>query len=287
MCELCPPPDRRPDPPPRRITRRALLATGAAVAGGAVLARTTSAQVAPRTEVAAALAGVAPVTMAPGLAVLPRDAWGADLPPVRPVPLGETVKFLLVHHTASTNSYAAGAARNVIRSTYSFHTSAAKGWPDVCYEFFVDRYGVVWEGRQGALAGPVVADATGGSQGFAQLVCVVGDFTSVQPTPAAMTSLTRTLAFLADRYQLDTRPGAATSFVSRGSQRWRAGVTVTTPTIAGHRDMSYTSCPGNAFYPVVHSQLQAMVHAERARMAAAQGDTPRAPYRVNRTVVKP
>jgi hypothetical protein len=225
--------------------------------------------------------------VAPGLAIMPRDAWGADLPPVRPVPLGETVEFLLVHHTASTNGYAAGAARNVIRSTYSFHTSSAKGWPDVCYEFFVDRYGVVWEGRQGALAGPVVADATGGSQGFAQLVCMVGDFTSVLPTAAAMTSLTRTLAFLADRYGLDTRPGATATFLSRGSQRWRRGVSVTTPTISGHRDMSYTSCPGDAFYPVVHTQLQAMVQAERARMAAAQGTTARAPYRVDRRQVKP
>jgi hypothetical protein len=109
----------------------------------------------------------------------------------------------------------------------------------------------------------------------------------VLPTAAAMTSLTRTLAFLADRYGLDTRPGATATFVSRGSQRWRRGVSVTTPTISGHRDMSYTSCPGDAFYPVVHTQLQAMVQAERARMAAAQGTTARAPYRVDRRQVKP
>jgi outer membrane murein-binding lipoprotein Lpp len=51
--------------------------------------------------------------------------------------------------------------------------------------------------------------------------------------------------------------------------------------------MSYTSCPGDAFYPVVHTQLQAMVQAERARMAAAQGTTARAPYRVDRRQVKP
>ncbi len=37
-------------------------------------------------------------------------------------------------------------------------------------------------GPTGALAGPVDADATGGSQGFAQLVCLVGDFTAVLPT---------------------------------------------------------------------------------------------------------
>ena len=73
-----------------------------------------------------------------------------------------------------------------------------KGWTDVCYEFFVDRDGDVWEGRAGALAGPVVADATGGSQGFAQLVCLLGDFTDADPDGGVhWTSLVKVLAWLA------------------------------------------------------------------------------------------
>jgi hypothetical protein len=94
----------------------------------------------------------------------------------------------------------------------------------------------VWETRAGSLAGPVVADATGGNQGFAQLVCLIGDFSATAPTPAAQQSLLRTLIWLADRYDLDTDP-AATTFVSRGSDRHRAGAIVTTPTISGHRDV--------------------------------------------------
>ena len=90
-----------------------------------------------------------------------------------------------------------------------------------------------------------------GSQGFAQLICLIGDFTSQLPTPAAQASLVKVLAWLADRYDIDIGHGATTSFISRGSQRWPAGTAVSTPTIAGHRDMSYTACPGDAFYPLL------------------------------------
>ncbi len=205
------------------------------------------------------LPDLAPVQLTAELAVMPRDTWGADLAPTGPI-TGEEVRFLLVHHTASANS---GDTRAALRGIYSFHTGPAKRWPDVCYQFFVDRDGVVWEGRSGSLDAAVRADATGGSQGWAQLVCLVGDFTSVQPTAAARASLVRLLAWLADREGLDTSPGSTATFVSRGSQRWVAGTTVTTPVIAPHRAMSYTACPGAAFAPIVESSLQAEVHAIR------------------------
>lgn len=200
------------------------------------------------------------VGVMPGLTIYPRAAWGADLPPKGPI-VRETPQFLLVHHTASSNNYT--SARTVIRNTYAYHTSSAKGWSDVCYQFFVGRDGDVWEGRAGALSGPVVADATGGSQGFAQLVCLLGDFTSVAPTAAALDSTARVLAWLADVNQLDTSPGATTTFVSRGSDKLKAGTLVTTPIIAGHRDMTYTGCPGDRFYPLL-PDLRTRVIARRA-----------------------
>ena len=52
--------------------------------------------------------------------------------------------------------------------------------------------GSVWETRAGSLAGPVVADATGADQGYAQLVCMIGDLQLQPPTPAAQESLMRT-----------------------------------------------------------------------------------------------
>lgn len=255
-----------------RVTRRGAI-VGSLVAGAAIAAAVGGA-----TPARAALGpAVPPVFVMPGLSIYPRDAWGANLAPKGPIEV-ETAQFFLVHHTASPNDYASAAG--LIQATYAFHTSAAKGWPDVCYEFFIGRDGDIWEGRAGAMGGPVVADATGGSQGFAQLICLLGDFTSVLPTPAAQDSLVKLLAFLAERYDIDISPGATTSFISRGSQRWAAGTPVTTGTIAGHRDMSFTACPGDAFYPVlpdIGARAQAQREAWRLELKPARRLGPVAP----------
>ena len=200
-----------------------------------------------------------------GVDVRPRADWAGGLTPTGPLRQersGDT-RFLLVHHTASANDYDPGDVPGLLRGFYWFHTGPDRRWPDVAYNFFVDRYGTVWEGRTGSLTGPVMADATGGSQGFAQLCCFIGDHQVEAPTPAAQLSMTALLAALADTYAIDTAPGATTTFVSRGSNRWPAGTTVTTTTIAGHRDMSLTACPGDAAYRLVRDVFPAAVTALR------------------------
>jgi hypothetical protein len=183
------------------------------------------------------------VTVAAGLSIHPRSDWGADLAPKWAMG-AEDVKFLLVHHTASSNDVP--NPRSVIRSVYAFHTSAAKRWPDVVYNFFVAPDGSVWEGRAGSLSGPVIADATGGNQGFSQLVCLIGNHVDVPPTTAAQDSLVKTLAWLAGRHSLNTYADGETTFISRGSNKFGAGTTITTPIISPHRDVTFTSCPGDA-----------------------------------------
>ena len=186
-------------------------------------------------------------------AIRPRADWAGTLKPTAKLEPETDVRFLLVHHTETPNGDAADRTPERLRGIYAFHTGAKKGWPDVAYNFFVDRYGVIWEGRQGSLAGQVRGDATGGSQGFAELACFVGDHTTEPPTPAAMAAMTALLAWLAARDGLDL--AGPVTFTSRGSNRWRKGVAVTTEQIAGHRDMSQTACPGDALYPLVASQL--------------------------------
>jgi hypothetical protein len=198
------------------------------------------------------------VEVMPGLNINPRSVWGAELPPKSAFEI-ETVRFLLVHHTASSNNY--DDPLTVIQNTHVFHTSAAKNWGDVAYHFFVARDGSVWEGRAGSLDGPVVADASGGNQGWAQLVCLIGNHVQQAPTPAAQASLVQVLKWLTWRYRLDTDPAATTDYVSRGSDKYPAGTAVTTPIISGHRDATYTACPGDAAYhllPTWRQQVAAM-----------------------------
>ena len=210
-----------------------------------------------------------PVLITPGLAVHPRAAWadGLDDPGPLPEEVPGDVRTLVVHHSASSNDYGPDDAATKIRVFHAFHTGPEKGWPDVAYNFFVDRYGGVWEGRAGSLAGPVIGDATAGNQGFTQLVCLIGTFVDEPPPEPAVRALIEVLAWLADRYRIDTTPSATTTFVSRGSNRWPTGATVTVPTITGHRDLSRTECPGDAAYALVTGPLPGLVTARRSPLA--------------------
>lgn len=249
-----------------QISRRNLLRSSSALAlAGSILCCVPS----PPAQARVARPSTA-TTGLNGLPVQGREKWGADLPPTgsleREQP--EDVRFLLVHHTASSNTYNEADVVRIIRSFYAAHTGSEKNWPDVAYNFFVDRYGKIWEGREGSLTVPVKGDATGGSQGFAMLCCFIGNHQEEPPTPHARQAMVKLLAALADIYAIDTVPGATTSFVSRGSSRWPRGTAVTTTTIAGHRDMSRTVCPGDHAYDVVRTSFPTEVSRLRAARPA-------------------
>ena len=222
------------------VTRRQLIAAGTGLALGGALAS----------------------DRADALTIKPRSTWGADLPPKGPLE-AEDVKFLIVHHSAGRNGHTSADVPGILRSWYNFHTGPEKGWNDIAYNFVIDSEGGIWEARQGSLDGPIAGDATGGNQGFTQLVCIIGDYNTAQPTQASLSSLVQLLAWLADRYGVSTAPGAEVTFVSKGSNRWPAGTSVTTPTITGHRTMSKTSCPGDNLYAYVAGSLTSDVQAVR------------------------
>ncbi|MGH9270584.1 MAG: N-acetylmuramoyl-L-alanine amidase [Ilumatobacteraceae bacterium] len=216
-------------------------------------------------RLATAAAPVEEAEVAPGLRIRRRSSWDEGRGPTGSLE-PEDVRFLLVHHTATNTDHAESDVPSILRSSYEYHTGPDKGWPDICYNFLIDRSGGVWEGRTGSIDGPVRASATGGSQGFAQLVCIIGDFTSVAPTDAAQAALVRTLAWLGDRYGIDTTPGTTIEFVSRGSNLWPEGETVVASTISGHRQMSATGCPGDTFFPILVDEVPARATLERAVM---------------------
>lgn len=162
--------------------------------------------------------------------------------------------FLLVHHTESPTPTRRAQVPHAIRGFFDYHTGT-KGWPDVAYNFFVDPFGGLWEGRTGSLAGPVRGDATGGSQGHAELVCFIGSFTREPPAGRALDAAAALLAWLAVRDGIDLSAGRTIRFTSRGSNRWPKGSSVTTWPVAGHREMSFTSCPGDALFPLLRKRL--------------------------------
>lgn len=214
----------------------------------------------------------APVESALQPSIRPRRDWAGDLEFGQLTPETD-VRFLLVHHTASSNDYGPDDVAATIRGFHSFHTGPEKGWPDVAYNFFVDRFGTIWEARAGSIDSAVRGDATGGSQGFALLAALIGDH-SVEPiSDAAFASLTQLLAWLAERHGIDTTPGSTVDFVSRGSSRWPSGAAVKARTISGHREMSATQCPGDLAFATLDQELPAAVTALRSQIRSEIGNT--------------
>lgn len=258
MCEACAPPDG--------WTRRHLLTAGAAA---------SVALLAPRSRGASAQ----------GAEILPRAAWAGDDRPPGPIAPEPDVQVLVVHHTVNANTYAADDVVALLRDIHRFHTGPDKGWPDVAYNFFVDRFGRVWEGRAGSLDGAVAGDATGGNQGFDQKCAFLGDHRTEPPTAEAGTAMAGLLALLAERHGIDSRSGATSTFTSRGSNRYPVGSTITAPTITGHRTMSQTACPGDAGMALVTEVLPGAVTAARA--AASTTTPPATPTSVPPATVPP
>ena len=89
-----------------------------------------------------------------------------------------------------------------------------------------------------------------------------------------MAAAAHLLAWLAAGYRIDLSEGSQVRFVSRGSTLWPAGTEVATDPIAGHRDMSQTTCPGDALYPRVRAQLWPDARALVAASQPGQAATP-------------
>lgn len=183
-----------------------------------------------------------------GPAVVRRADWGADETITRPADLSGTVKAVLVHHTASSTSYGPDDAAAQIRSIQRYHT-VSLGWDDIGYNFVVDRFGTVYEGRAGSLTTPVQGAHSGGFNVDTMGVAALGNF-DVDAAPAEMVdAIGEVTGWKLGQYGRD--PGATVTLTSTGggTSRHAAGVQVDLPTVSGHRDVGYTACPGRYLHP--------------------------------------
>ena len=181
--------------------------------------------------------------------IVSRSAWGGDELPRRNQPrYAPAVRLVIVHHTATPNGYTPDQAAAIVRGIDVYDVKA-NGWDDMGYNFLVDRYGRIYEGRYGGITRNVVgAHALGFNRGSVG-VAMIGDFMRARPTAAAIRSLERLIAWRLDLAHVD--PVSKLTYVSGGSERYRAGTKVVLRAVSGHRDTGSTACPGNAFYPLL------------------------------------
>ena len=188
--------------------------------------------------------------------IIPRLSWGADESIRRAAPqYAPAVRFALVHHTAGNNNYTRAQSAAIVRGIEIYHVKG-NGWNDIGYNFLVDKYGQVFEGRYGGVDRPVIGAHAEGFNTGSVGVALIGDFTSATITPAAKSALEQLLAWRLDVAHVD--PLSSLTVASQGNSRYPRGTPVLVRAIGAHRDVYFTDCPGNALYNEIPSIAKAV-----------------------------
>lgn len=235
----------------------------------AVVALAACAPPPPPTTESSGGAGVLP----PKPTINARASWGAapfsSSPDCQPGPeIADQLKFAVVHHTAGSNSYTAAQSAGIVQGIQQFHMGTW-GYCDIAYNFLIDRYGQIFEGRAGGIDKAVVAAHAGGFNTGSTGVSMMGIYSSVQPPQAQWDALVDLLAWKLSVHKVDPSKGFTTTAGSFSGSRFPAGASVSMPNaIIGHRDVDATECPGDAFAP----RLDELRNAVQPRIG--WGETP-------------
>ena len=179
--------------------------------------------------------------------IVTRAQWGCNEALRKPgQSYNSIVEKIVVHHTVTPNNPTDPAA--VVRSVYQYHVSGE--YIDIAYHFLIDQNGRIYEGRwardypagaphigENAAHASVQGAATLGHNPRTIAVAMLGTFTDVLPTPAAMAALNDVLAWKCARWGID--PRGATPYTNSNG-----GIEVI-PNILPHRVAYPTICPGD------------------------------------------
>ena len=187
-------------------------------------------------------------------AMVSRQEWGGDACLAGQTPerdYADRVQMLFIHHTdhgSNSNGYGPGEGKDLVYAICSYHVNVRE-WSDIGYNFLVDKYGTIYEGRGGGIEAGVIGAHTGGFNSYSTGIAFIGDHTASAPTDAAQATLRRLASWKLDMHHVD--PLGTVTVESYGSTRYPEGTIVQFPTVAGHRDASVTACPGGACYALL------------------------------------
>jgi hypothetical protein len=200
--------------------------------------------------VAAAL--VAPIAKAQDVAgapsIVPRSVWDPndDCAPKHAPQYGK-VRMAFVHHTVSANDYGPAESASIVLSICRYHEDG-NGWWDIGYNFLVDRYGKVFEGRAGGITRAVVGAQAQGYNSVSTGISNIGTFESEGQTSPGLKALGRLIGWKLAQHDVPTNGKITVTSAGGSSNRYPSGTPVTFNRISGHRDGDATSCPGSALY---------------------------------------
>ncbi|GAA5115069.1 hypothetical protein GCM10023339_21500 [Alloalcanivorax gelatiniphagus] len=165
-----------------------------------------------------------------------RAQWGADESIRNKGALRYgTISGAFVHHTVNANDYSEAQVPAILRSIYAYHVKS-RGWSDIGYNFLVDRFGRIWEGRYGGIDRPVVGAHTLNYNDYSFAMSAIGNFDVVQPPDVMLRAYGQLFAWKLSLHGVD--PASAAQVIGKR----------TFPAINGHRDAGSTACPGKYLY---------------------------------------
>jgi hypothetical protein len=181
-------------------------------------------------------ARLAAAVFTPRPVIYSRRQWGADesIRGKSSLHYGD-VHAGFVHHTVNANGYSRAEVPGILRSIYAYHVKS-RGWSDIGYNYLVDRFGRIWEGRYGGVDRPVVGAHTLGYNDDSFAASAIGNFQVVKPSPAMIQAYATLYA-----WKLSLHGVNAASTHQRVTRRWFEAIN-------GHRDAAATLCPGQYLY---------------------------------------
>ena len=189
-----------------------------------------------------------------------RSVWGAGLNLTDNriyigTPTIVNVTHLIVHHSATGNTSSNWAA--VVASFFDTHVNT-NGWSDIGYNYLIAPDGTLFVGRGGGenVQGAHFCGLNANTMG----ICMIGTYTTEQPTALAVEKLRKVLAWKASEKNID--PTGRSLLANYGTSYNH---------ISGHRDGCATSCPGDLLYGQI-SAIQQAVKTEIAACVTATND---------------
>lgn len=156
---------------------------------------------------------------------------------------------IIIHHTADDNSSLftgwTWAAIEEMQAIYKYHT-LIKWWWDIGYNFIIDPFGNIYEGRAG-WAWVVWAHVAWNNTPSVG-ISMMWNFNIQVPTDAALKSLTNLTTALAKKYKIN--PQATTTYFKKSNDVPYLKE-YTNYTIAGHEDAWVTACPWTNLYDLL------------------------------------
>lgn len=201
-----------------------------------------------------------------------REQWdpGGQCKPRSAPGYGE-VKAALVHHTVTSNLYAADDGPSMVLAICRYHRNS-NGWTDIGYNFLVDRYGTIYEGRAGGIDRPVVGAQAQGFNATTTGISNLGTFTSGGQTAVALQANARLIAWKLGIHGVPLSGDASIRSQGGRLSRYPTGAVARIPTVSGHRDVGSTECPGTSLYAQL-PELRRLVLQAPAGIPTVPGPT--------------